>query len=62
MGITNFDLTNQRHLSRIANALERIADSLEKKTCTDDPDVGPSEPGDKLETHPGHDYQPTYDH
>ena len=34
----------------------------QKKTCSDDPDVGPSEPGDKLETHPGHDYQPTYDH
>ena len=50
MGITNFDLTNQRHLSRIASALERIADSLEKKTCSDDPNMGPSEPGDKQET------------
>lgn len=37
MGITNFDMKNQAVQSRIAKALERIADAMEKenekKTC-----------------------------
>ncbi len=50
MGITILDKQNAANWHRIATALERIAYQLEKKTCTDDPDVGPSKPGDKQET------------
>ena len=62
MGITILDKQNAANWHRIATALERIAYQLEKKTCTDDLKMRGSKPGDKLETHPGHDYQPTYDH
>lgn len=59
MGITNFDMKNQAVQSRIAKALERIADALEEKTCK----TSTMSHDEDSNFHPGHEKQTgIYDH